>query len=63
VSAAPLTRRQLIAQCELMLAGVVASDGTVDTARTALRVGIAETPITRTWTTRVWGYGRSATPA
>jgi hypothetical protein len=61
VSAGP-TRRQVIAKCGLMLAGAVAGGGTVPTERTALRVAIAETPLTCTWTTRVWGYSRSATP-
>lgn len=35
---------------------------TVDAARTALQVGIAETPITPTWPTRLWGYDRTANP-
>jgi neutral ceramidase len=65
-----ITRRQMIGRSGLLLsgtgvfsdAGVFSKARTVDTARTALRVGIAQTAITPTWPTRLWGYDRSANP-
>ncbi|HWB86196.1 MAG TPA: neutral/alkaline non-lysosomal ceramidase N-terminal domain-containing protein [Bryobacteraceae bacterium] len=55
-----ITRRQAMECCALLLAGARA--GMSAATKTALRVGVAETAITPSWPTRLWGYDRSANP-
>ncbi|HWB86197.1 MAG TPA: neutral/alkaline non-lysosomal ceramidase N-terminal domain-containing protein [Bryobacteraceae bacterium] len=53
-----ISRRSMMARCGLLLAGA----GALGMAKTGLRVGMAETVITPSWPTRLWGYNRTKNP-